>query len=95
MYINEMVNEVIYFCNYFEIVKSDDIALMAEQITRNLENIVFVNNLIDRLREEMQLKRFMTDRTKERLENLLIGLNNTKFLLELENLDNTLVKVNQ
>jgi len=91
MCINELVDEIIYFCDLFDIFELDNKNLITKEITKNLDNIVFVENLINRLHEEMKLKRYISIINKHRLDDLLAELEGTKISLLL---DEALEKIN-
>ena len=84
MNIDELINEIIYFYRYFEIIATDNETLIAKEIVCRLENITFVENLLQKFKAEMRLKRFMNRTNKKRLYTLLSGLENIRIALFLD-----------
>ena len=86
MSIDELVYEIIYFCKYFKIIEVNNDYLMAKKITEKLENMVFINSLIERLEEEKRLKKFISFGERQRLGVLFIELENIKSMLHLDDI---------
>ncbi|MCL2838165.1 MAG: hypothetical protein FWE04_03740 [Oscillospiraceae bacterium] len=78
----ELVNEIIYYYKYFNIIEMDNEVLIAKEVTSRIESIIFIENLLRRLHQEIRLKRFLRDR--KRLETFLIELENRKTMLFLD-----------
>lgn len=91
MNIDDLVNETIYFCKYFEIIDTDNNPFIEKEIAYRLGSFVFVDNLIKIIYEKMQLKKFISISDRKHIEAFLTELENVRTSLFI---DENLEKIN-
>jgi len=81
---NELVNEIIYYYKYFKIIEVDNEVLIASETAKELENIYFMESLLEILESEKQLKGFISFSNRKRLDVLLPELRNIKAMISID-----------
>ena len=84
MDLGEVVQDVIYYFEYFKIADTTDKQLLAQVIALRLESLEFVEMLLERLIEEKRMKAFINAKDRKRLKALLIGLENIRVMILLD-----------
>jgi len=81
----KLVKEIIKTCQYFKVMKRDiNDAFVEKKIIDGLEDIIFVENLLNIFYKKMKLKRFQNTLNQERLKRLLIELEKIRLNLEFK-----------
>jgi len=81
----KLVKEIIKTCQYFKVMKRDiNDAFVEKKIIDGLEDIIFVENLLNIFYKKMKLKRFLNTLNQERLKKLLIELEKIRLNLEFK-----------
>ena len=81
----KLVREIIKTCKYFKIMTDDiDCGLIEKKIIDGLDDILFVENLLNVIYYKMKLKRFQKTLNRERLKNLLFELEKIRLNLEFK-----------
>jgi len=81
----KLVKEIIKTCQYFKVMKRDiNDAFVEKKIIDGLEDIIFVENLLNIFYKKMKLKRFQNTLNQERLKKLLIELEKIRLNLEFK-----------
>lgn len=79
----KLAEEIIKMCKYFKIINyEEDNQLIKKKITEGLDDIIFVENLLNILYKKMNLKEFQKNLNKKRLKKLLIELEKIRLNLE-------------
>ena len=69
----KLVKEIIKTCQYFKVLKASDNDFRVEKkIIDGLDDIIFVENLLNIFYQKMKLKRFKNSLDQNRLKRLLI-----------------------
>lgn len=81
----KLVKEIIKTCQYFEIVERDiDNYFVEKKIIDGLDDIIFVENLLNIFYKKMKLKRYRNSLDQNRLKKLLIELEKIRLNLEFK-----------
>ena len=81
----KLVKEIIKTCQYFKVMKRDiNDAFVEKKIIDGLDDIIFVENLLNIFYKKMKLKRFQNTLNQERLKRLLIELEKIRLNLEFK-----------
>ena len=81
----KLVKEIIKTCQYFKVMKYDiNDAFVEKKIIDGLDDIIFVENLLNIFYKKMKLKRFQNTLNQERLKRLLIELEKIRLNLEFK-----------
>lgn len=81
----KIVKEIIKTCQYFKIVKRDiDNYFVEKKIIDGLDDIIFVENLLNIFYKKMKLKRYRNSLDQNRLKKLLIELEKIRLNLEFK-----------
>ena len=81
----KLVKEIIKTCQYFKVMKRDiNDAFVEKKIIDGLEDIIFVENLLNIFYKKMKLKRFQNTLNQDRLKRLLIELEKIRLNLEFK-----------
>lgn len=81
----KLVKEIIKTCQYFKVMNCDiNDAFVEKKIIDGLEDIIFVENLLNIFYKKMKLKRFQNTLNQERLKKLLIELEKIRLNLEFK-----------
>ena len=80
-----LVKEIIKTCQYFKIVERDiDNYFVEKKIIDGLDDIIFVENLLNIFYKKMKLKRYRNSLDQNRLKKLLIELEKIRLNLEFK-----------
>ena len=78
-----LTKEIIKTCKYFKIIEYEiDNCFVEKKIIDGLEDIIFVENLLNIFYKKMKLERFQKNLNKNRLKKLLIELEKIRLNLE-------------
>lgn len=78
-----LTKEIIKTCKYFKIIEYEtDNCFVEKKIIDGLEDIIFVENLLNVFYKKIKLKRFQKNLNKNRLKKLLIELEKIRLNLE-------------
>lgn len=81
----KLVKEIIKTCQYFKIVGRDiDNYFVEKKIIDGLDDIIFVENLLNIFYKKMKLKRYRNFLDQNRLKKLLIELEKIRLNLEFK-----------
>lgn len=81
----KLVKEIIKTCQYFKVMNRDiNDAFVEKKIIDGLEDIIFVENLLNIFYKKMKLKRFQHTLNQDRLKRLLIELEKIRLNLEFK-----------
>jgi len=81
----KLVKEIIKTCQYFKVMNRDiNDAFVEKKIIDGLEDIIFVENLLNIFYKKMKLKRFQNTLNQDRLKKLLIELEKIRLNLEFK-----------
>ena len=81
----KLVKEIIKTCQYFKIMNRDiNNSFVEKKIIDGLEDIIFVENLLNIFYKKMKQKRFQKTLNQNRLKRLLIELENIRLNLEFK-----------
>lgn len=81
----KLVKEIIKTCKYFRILELNINEIFVEKkIVDGLEDIIFVENLLNVFYKKMKLKRFRKNLNQNRLKRLLIELEKIRLNLEFK-----------
>ena len=81
----KLVKEIIKTCQYFKIMNSDfNDSFVEKKIIDGLEDIIFVENLLNIFYKKMKQKRFQKTLNQDRLKRLLIELEKIRLNLEFK-----------
>ena len=81
----KLVKEIIKICQYFKIVEKDiDNYFVEKKIIDGLDDIIFVENLLNIFYKKMKLKRYRNSLDQNRLKKLLIELEKIRLNLEFK-----------
>lgn len=81
----KLVKEIIKTCQYFKIMNYDiNDSFVEKKIIDGLEDIIFVENLLNILYKKMKQKRFQKTLNQNRLKRLLIELEKIRLNLEFK-----------
>lgn len=81
----KLVKEIIKTCKYFKVIDYETNNLYLEKkFIDGLDDIVFVENLLNVLYTKMRLKRFKKTLNQNRLKKLLIELEKVRLNLEFK-----------
>ena len=81
----KLVKEIIKTCQYFKIVERDNNNYFVEKkIIDGLDDIIFVENLLNIFYKKMKLKRYRNSLDQNRLKKLLIELEKIRLNLEFK-----------
>lgn len=81
----ELVKEIIKMCKFFKIMDYEiNEYLVEKRIIDGLDDIIFVENLINVFYKKMKSKRFQKSLNKDRLTKLLIELEKIRLNLEFK-----------
>ena len=81
----KLVKEIIKTCQYFKVMKRDiNDAFVEKKIIDGLEDIIFVENLLNIFYKKMKQKRFQNTLNQDRLKKLLIELEKIRLNLEFK-----------
>ena len=81
----KLVKEIIKTCQYFKVMNRDiNDVFVEKKIIDGLEDIIFVENLLNVFYKKMKLKRFQNTLNKDRLKKLLIELEKIRLNLEFK-----------
>lgn len=81
----KLVKEIIKTCQYFKIVGRDiDNYFVEKKIIDGLDDIIFVENLLNIFYKKMKLKRYRNSLDQNRLKKLLIELEKIRLNLEFK-----------
>ena len=85
----KLVKEIIKTCKYFKIMEYEtDDNLVQKKIIDGLDDIIFVENLLNIFYQKMRLKRFQHTLDQSRLKRLLIELEKIRLNLEFKGVYN-------
>lgn len=80
-----LIKEIIKTCKYFKVIDYEINDLFVEKkIIDGLEDIIFVENLLNIFYSKMKLKRFQKKLNQNRLKKLLIELEKVRLNLEFK-----------
>lgn len=81
----KLVREIIKTCQYFKVMNYDvNDSFVEKKIIDGLEDIIFVENLLNIFYKKMKLKRFQKTLDQNRLKRLLIELEKIRLNLEFK-----------
>lgn len=81
----KLVKEIIKTCQYFKVMDYDiNDNYVEKKILDGLEDIIFVENLLNIFYKRMKLKRFQNTLNQNRLKKLLIELEKIRLNLEFK-----------
>lgn len=81
----KLVKEIIKTCQYFKVMNYEvDNIFVEKKIIDGLEDIIFVENLLNIFYKKMKLKRFQKTLNQNRLKKLLIELEKIRLNLEFK-----------
>lgn len=81
----KIVKEIIKTCQYFKIIeKNIDDYFVEKEIIDGLDDIIFVENLLNIFYKKMKLKRYKNSLNQNRLKKLLIELEKIRLNLEFK-----------
>ena len=81
----KLVKEIIKTCQYFKIMNRDiNNSFVEKKIIDGLEDIIFVENLLNIFYKKMKQKRFQKTLNQNRLKRLLIELEKIRLNLEFK-----------
>lgn len=81
----KLVKEIIKTCQYFKIVERGiDNYFVEKKIIDGLDDIIFVENLLNIFYKKMKLKRYRNSLDQNRLKKLLIELEKIRLNLEFK-----------
>lgn len=81
----KIVKEIIKTCQYFKIIeKNIDDYFVEKKIIDGLDDIIFVENLLNIIYKKMKLKRYKNSLNQNRLKKLLIELEKIRLNLEFK-----------
>ncbi len=81
----KLVREIIKTCQYFKVMNCDvNDSFVEKKIIDGLEDIIFVENLLNIFYKKMKLKRFQKTLDQNRLKRLLIELEKIRLNLEFK-----------
>lgn len=81
----KLVKEIIKACQYFKIIERDiDNYFVEKKIIDGLDDIIFVENLLNIFYKKMKLKRYRNSLDQNRLKKLLIELEKIRLNLEFK-----------
>lgn len=81
----KLVKEIIKTCQYFKIMNFDiNDSFVEKKIIDGLEDIIFVENLLNIFYKKMKQKRFQKTLNQDRLKRLLIELEKIRLNLEFK-----------
>lgn len=81
----KLVKEIIKTCQYFKIMNCDiNYSFVEKKIIDGLEDIIFVENLLNIFYKKMKQKRFQKTLNQNRLKRLLIELEKIRLNLEFK-----------
>lgn len=81
----KLVKEIIKTCQYFKTVERDiDNYFVEKKIIDGLDDIIFVENLLNIFYKKMKLKRYRNSLDQNRLKKLLIELEKIRLNLEFK-----------
>lgn len=81
----KLVKEIIKTCQYFKIMNCDiNDSFVEKKIIDGLEDIIFVENLLNIFYKKMKQKRFQKTLNQNRLKRLLIELEKIRLNLEFK-----------
>lgn len=82
----KLIDEIIKMCKYFEIIdyKTNNF-LIEKKIIDSLDDIIFVENLLNIFYTNMKLNKFKNRLNKKRLKKLLFELEKIRLNLEFKN----------
>ena len=81
----KLVKEIIKTCQYFKIMNRDiNNSFVEKKIIDGLEDIIFVENLLNIFYKKMKQKRFQKTLNQYRLKRLLIELEKIRLNLEFK-----------
>lgn len=85
---DKLVKEIVKSCMFFKVFpKYSDDNLIEKKIIDGLEDIIFVENLLNILYKKMKLKRFKDSLNFNRLKKLLIELEKVRLELEFKGVE--------
>lgn len=90
----KLASEIVKICKYFEVMEMNiNNVLIAEQILDKLDDIIFVETLLNIFYRKIKLKKFNNVINRERIKDILIKLEIIRSNLEIESSSqNVLVK---
>ena len=81
----KLIKEIIKTCQYFKIMEKDiNHYYVEKKIIDGLEDIIFVENLLNIFYKKMKYKRFKQTLNQDRLKRLLIELEKIRLNLEFK-----------
>lgn len=81
----KIVKEIIKTCQYFKIIeKNIDDYFVEKKIIDGLDDIIFVENLLNIIYKKMKLKKYKNSLNQNRLKKLLIELEKIRLNLEFK-----------
>ena len=81
----KLVKEIIKTCKYFKIIEYEtDNYFIQKKIIDGLEDIIFVENMLNVFYKKMKQKRFHNTLNRDRLKRLLIKLEKVRLNLEFK-----------
>ena len=81
----KLVKEIIKTCQYFKVMNCDvNDSFVEKKIIDGLEDIIFVENLLNIFYKKMKQKRFQKTLNQDRLKRLLIELEKIRLNLEFK-----------
>lgn len=81
----KLVKEIIKTCKYFKVINYEtNYPFVEKKIIDGLEDIIFVENLLNIFYSKMKLKRFQKTLNQNRLKKLLIELEKVRLNLEFK-----------
>lgn len=81
----KLVKEIIKTCQYFKVMNYDiNDSYVEKKILDGLDDIIFVENLLNIFYKRMKLKRFQNTLNQNRLKKLLIELEKIRLNLEFK-----------
>lgn len=81
----KLVKEIIKTCKYFKVINYEiNYPFVEKKIVDGLEDIIFVENLLNIFYSKMKLKRFQKTLNQKRLKKLLIELEKVRLNLEFK-----------
>ena len=81
----KLIKEIIKTCQYFKIMNCDfNDSFVEKKIIDGLEDIIFVENLLNIFYKKMKQKRFQKTLNQNRLKRLLIELEKLRLNLEFK-----------
>ncbi len=81
-----LTKEIIKTCKYFKIIENEtyDYYFIEKKIIDGLNDIIFIENLLNIFYRKLKLKRFQKNLDKNRLKKLLIELEKIRLNLEFK-----------